>query len=100
MKTDNYIKVILTSIVILLGIIVVKDIDLPPKAHANFLGNNQKYQISCGEGIGDCLLLNIQTGISKVLYLGNMKDMKDKLEEERRTDLIGKFALIGEKPDF
>jgi len=40
MKTDNYIKVILTSIVILLGIIVVKDIDLPPKAHDDLLGNN------------------------------------------------------------
>jgi hypothetical protein len=67
MKTDNYIKVLLTSIVILLGIIVVKDIDLPPKAYADLLGNNQKYQLACA--YQECILLNTRTGMAKVLQV-------------------------------
>jgi hypothetical protein len=88
MKTDNYIKVLLTSIVILLGFIVVKDIDLPPKAHADLLGNNSKYQVECGSST--CFLLNSQSGIVKALTL---KDIKDK-------DTKSKIHEMGQKPDF
>ena len=87
MKTDNFTKVLLTSIVILLGIIVVKDIDLPPKAHADLLGNNSKYQVGCGSG--NCVLLNSQSGIIKGI---SFKDVKDKDKS--------KIHQVGEKPDF
>ena len=65
MKTDNFTKVLLTSIVLLLGIIVVKDIDLPPKAHADILGNVQHYQTDCTST--QCVLLNTHSGMVKIL---------------------------------
>jgi hypothetical protein len=97
MKTDNYIKVILTSIVILLGIIVVKDIDLPPKAHADILGNDQIYQVECialhvGREPSSFYILNSQTGIVKMLTYKNIKDFKSE-----GKSMIQKY---GEKPDF
>ena len=65
MKNDNFTKLLLTSIV-LLGIIVVKDIDLPPKAQANLLGNNSKYQFECfalydKREVSECYILNSET---------------------------------------
>ena len=87
MKTDNFTKLLLTSIVILLGIIVVKDIDLPPKAQANFLGNNSKYLIECGEN--SCLIYNTQSGISKILSHETPKN-KDK----------GKVHTLGIEANF
>ena len=55
-------------------------------------GSNQKYQISCGANINSCLLLNIKTGISKVLILSNTNEL--------RNDVKGYFIEVGEKPDF
>jgi len=90
MKTDNYIKVLLTSIVILLGVIVVKDIDLAPKAHADLLGTSQKYQIDCLESSLVCAVLNTDTGISKLFFPTDLKPNK----RERG------MMMFGEKPDF
>ena len=101
MKTDNFTKLLLTSIVILLGIIVVKDIDLPPKAYADLLGNNQKYQVErishddiirplCAKP--RCVVLNTQTGIVKMLTYKNIKDFKSEGKA-----MIQKY---GEKPNF
>ena len=86
-KTDNFTKVLLSSIVILLGIMVVKDIDLPPKAHANFLGNNSKYQVECGQS--RCLLYNTQSGIAKVISPDSPKK-EDKWQVHQ----------LGDKADF
>jgi hypothetical protein len=86
MKTDNFTKVLLTSIVILLGIIVVKDIDLPPKVYGSTIEELRlklkdiqskqsmsnkyhlpKYQLACA--YQECILLNTITGMAKVLQV-------------------------------
>ena len=82
MKTDNFTKVLPTSIVSLLVIIVVKDIDLPPNAHADIWGNNLKYQIEyfrLSENSSDpfkCCILNTKNGIVMRLTSKNIKDFK------------------------
>jgi len=102
MKTDNFTKVLLTSIVILLSIIVVKDIDLPPKAQADqTLGNNQKYQVECIShddiirplyAKTKCVVLNTQTGIVKMLTYASTENLGDYVKPM--------VQLYGEKPDF
>ena len=82
MKTDNFSKVLPTSIVSLLVIIVVKDIDLPPNAQADIWGNNLKYQIEyfrLSENSSvtfKCCILNIKNGIVMRLTSKNIKDFK------------------------
>ena len=70
----------------MLGIIVVKDIDLPPKAHADLLGNNSKYQVGCGSG--NCVLLNSQSGIIKGI------SFKDVIGSDR-----GRFIRVSTRTD-
>ena len=96
MKNDNFTKLLLTSIV-LLGIIVVKDIDLPPKAQANLLGNNSKYQFECfalydKREVSECYILNSETGVAKILTYKDTKNFKGEYKS-----FIQRF---GEKPDF
>jgi hypothetical protein len=107
MKTDNYIKVLLTSIVILLGIIVVKDIDLPPKVYGSTIEELKlklkdiqskqsmsdkyhlpKYQIDCAS---QCVIVNTMTGMAKVIVSPN---------EITKDSPVGLFHGYGKMANF
>ena len=53
------------------------------------IGSNGRYQVFCGDSVSACALLNVETGVTKLLKL-----------RPSNSDKLKGFIGYGEEPDF